>query len=132
MQEPKHKSYGWLLVNIAAVIILAAVGWHVSKPRTCRCGGRITCVNNEKMLGIAFRGFGIDIGGSALKGAPVNVRTGELLAERFKVETPTVLTPTEMAAAVKEIVHHFKWRGRVGVGFPSVVQGSFTLTSSNR
>ena len=63
MQEPKHKSYGWLLVNIAAVIILAAVGWHVSKPRTCRCGGRITCVNNEKMLGIAFRGFGIDIGG---------------------------------------------------------------------
>jgi polyphosphate glucokinase len=75
--------------------------------------------------------LGIDIGGSALKGAPVDVRTGQLTAERFRIETPTVLTPPQMAAAVKEMVDHFKWRGRIGIGFPSVVQGSHTLTSSN-
>jgi polyphosphate glucokinase len=75
--------------------------------------------------------LGIDIGGSALKGAPVDVRTGQLTAERFKIETPTILTPQEMALAVKQIVDHFKWRGRIGIGFPGVVQGACTLTSSN-
>jgi len=75
--------------------------------------------------------LGIDIGGSALKGAPVDVRTGILTSERFKVETPTVWTPEEMAGGVREIVNHFKWKGRIGIGFPGVVQGPLTLTSSN-
>ena len=78
-----------------------------------------------------MKALGIDIGGSALKGALVNVRSGELTTERFKVETPTILTPEEMAAAVKQIVDHFKWRGRIGIGFPGVVLGPCTLTSAN-
>lgn len=75
--------------------------------------------------------LGIDIGGSALKGALVDVRTGRLTTERFKVETPVVLTPRAMAAVVKQIAEHFKWRGRIGIGFPGVIQGPCTLTSSN-
>ena len=75
--------------------------------------------------------LGIDIGGSALKGALVDVRTGRLTTERLKVETPVVLTPQAMAGVVKQIAEHFKWRGRIGVGFPGVVQGPCTLTSSN-
>ncbi|MEO6001864.1 MAG: polyphosphate--glucose phosphotransferase [Opitutus sp.] len=75
--------------------------------------------------------LGIDIGGSALKGAPVDVRTGQLTAERCKVETPTVWTPAEMAEGVRQIVAHFKWRGRIGIGFPGVVHGPLTMTSSN-
>jgi polyphosphate glucokinase len=75
--------------------------------------------------------LGIDIGGSALKGAPVDIRTGRLMAERFKVETPDILTPAKMAGVVRTIAEHFKWRGRIGVGFPGVVQGPLTLTSSN-
>ena len=75
--------------------------------------------------------LGIDIGGSGLKGAPVDVRTGALMGERFKVETPSVLTPAQMGAAVKAIVDHFKWTGQVGIGFPGVVQGPLTLTSAN-
>src|ERR1044072_6910120 len=75
--------------------------------------------------------LGIDIGGSALKGAPVDVRTGILTSERFKVETPTVWTPEEMAGGVREIVNRFKWKGRIGIGFPGVVQGPLTLTSAN-
>ena len=75
--------------------------------------------------------LGIDIGGSALKGAPVNVRSGQLTEERFKVETPKILTPEAMAGVVKQIADHFKWKGRIGVGFPGVVQGPRTMTSSN-
>jgi len=43
--------------------------------------------------------LGIDIGGSAIKGAPVDITTGRLLAGRFKVETPLLLSPLEMADA---------------------------------
>jgi len=75
--------------------------------------------------------LGIDIGGSALKGAPVNTHTGELLAERHRIETPTLLTPKEMAAAVQEIARHFKWRGPIGIGFPGVIQGGVAKTAAN-
>lgn len=75
--------------------------------------------------------LGIDIGGSALKGAPVDTATGELLAERHRIETPEVITPAAMAKGVAEIAAHFKWRGPVGIGFPGVIHGSRILTSAN-
>lgn len=75
--------------------------------------------------------LGIDIGGSALKGAPVDTKTGELLAPRHRVETPARLNPDEMAAAIAAIAAHFDWKGPIGVGFPGVVQGSHIRTSAN-
>ena len=75
--------------------------------------------------------LGIDIGGSALKGAPVDSVTGKLLAERFRVETPTVATPAVIAKHAAEIARHFKWRGPIGIGFPGVIHGSHILTSAN-
>ena len=75
--------------------------------------------------------LGIDIGGSALKGAPVDTHTGRLLAERFRIATPKPLTPAQMARAVAEVAAHFHWRGPVGVGFPGVIHGSRVLTSAN-
>lgn len=75
--------------------------------------------------------LGIDIGGSALKGAPVDTRTGRLLAERLKIETPGKLTPARMAATVAEIAAHFRWRGPIGIGFPGVIHGPFIRTSAN-
>jgi polyphosphate glucokinase len=75
--------------------------------------------------------LGIDIGGSALKGAPVNTQTGTLLAERYRVETPDRLTPKEMAEKVREIAQHFKWRGPIGIGFPGVILGGVAKTSAN-
>jgi polyphosphate glucokinase len=66
--------------------------------------------------------LGIDIGGSALKGAPVDTKTGRLLAERHRIATPERLSPPEMARAVAELVAHFRWKGPVGCGFPGVVQ----------
>jgi polyphosphate glucokinase len=75
--------------------------------------------------------LGIDIGGSAIKGAPVETRTGRLLGERFRIETPIRLSPEEMADAAGMIAAHFKWRGPVGIGFPGVIHGNTILTSAN-
>jgi len=78
-----------------------------------------------------MKALGIDIGGSALKGAPVDTKTGRLLAERHRIATPTNLTPTQMARALRQIVDHFDWSGPIGVGFPGVVQGPVIRTSAN-
>jgi polyphosphate glucokinase len=75
--------------------------------------------------------LGIDIGGSALKGAPVDTKTGRLVAERFRIETPEVVTPARAAKIAAEIARHFHWRGPIGIGFPGVIQGPKILTSAN-
>jgi polyphosphate glucokinase len=75
--------------------------------------------------------LGIDIGGSALKGAPVDTRTGRLLAERHRIATPDTLSPAKMAAAAVAIAREFKWRGPIGIGFPGVIHGEKILTSAN-
>ncbi len=75
--------------------------------------------------------LGIDIGGSALKGAPVDTKTGELLDERHRISTPEALSPADMGKAIAELAAHFDWKGPIGVGFPGVVQGSFIRTCAN-
>jgi polyphosphate glucokinase len=66
--------------------------------------------------------LGIDIGGSAFKGAPVDIKTGKLLAERHRVEIESPCAVADGLAAAREIVQHFKWKGPVGIGFPGIVQ----------
>lgn len=78
-----------------------------------------------------MKALGIDIGGSAVKGAPVDTKTGRLLAERYRIEVEKRHTPAQIAKVVGEIAAHFKWRGRIGVGFPGVVEGSFIRSSAN-
>ena len=78
-----------------------------------------------------MRVLGIDIGGSALKGALVETNTGRLLTERFRIATPTHLTPREMAGAAADIAGHFKWKGPIGAGFPGVIHGTRILTAAN-
>ncbi len=75
--------------------------------------------------------LGIDIGGSALTGAPVDTNTGELLAKRHRIATPEALAPKEMAAAIAQLAGHFNWKGPIGIGFPGVVHGSVIRTSAN-
>ncbi len=75
--------------------------------------------------------LGIDIGGSALKGAPVETKTGRLLSERFRVETARKVSPDRMAAIVREIAEHFKWDGPIGVGFPGVIEKAVVKTAAN-
>ncbi|HEY8996113.1 MAG TPA: ROK family protein [Lacunisphaera sp.] len=66
--------------------------------------------------------LGIDIGGSAFKGAPVDTKTGRLLAERHRVEIGSPCTLKEGLSAAREIARHFNWKGPVGIGFPGIVQ----------
>lgn len=67
--------------------------------------------------------LGIDVGGSAFKGAPVDTRTGRLLAERHRIEIVSPCPTARGLAAAREIACHFNWHGPVGVGFPSIVLG---------
>ncbi|QRX94083.1 MULTISPECIES: polyphosphate--glucose phosphotransferase [Streptomyces] len=78
-----------------------------------------------------MRVFGVDIGGSGIKGAPVDLERGELVDERYKVLTPHPATPEAVADCVKEVVDHFGWTGPVGATFPGVVTGGTTRTAAN-
>jgi polyphosphate glucokinase len=75
--------------------------------------------------------LGIDIGGSGIKGAPVEIQTGEFTQERMRVDTPEPAKPRPVAKAVAEIVRHFTWDGPVGVTFPGVVIDGVTHTAAN-
>ncbi len=76
-------------------------------------------------------GFGIDIGGSGIKGAPVDLDTGELADERLRIETPQPSTPKAVAAVVAEILNHFDWKDSFGCTFPAVVQNGVVRTAAN-
>ena len=67
--------------------------------------------------------FGIDIGGSGMKAAPVDASTGELLDERLRIPTPDPGTPDQVTDVVEELVRSFGWTGPVGCAFPAPIVG---------
>ncbi len=75
--------------------------------------------------------LGIDIGGSGIKGAPVDIEQGVILAERYRIPTPDPAKPKPIAKTVAEIAKHFEWNGPIGCGFPAVVQQGITRTAAN-
>ncbi|MET7420196.1 polyphosphate--glucose phosphotransferase [Dactylosporangium sp. NPDC005555] len=75
--------------------------------------------------------LGIDIGGSGIKGAPVDLATGEFTADRHRIETPQ---PADIAAVVETVaavVAQFPPASSVGITFPAVVQHGVTKTAAN-
>jgi polyphosphate glucokinase len=77
------------------------------------------------------RGLGVDIGGSGVKGAPVDLDTGALAGERVRLPTPQPSTPDAVVKAVAEIVDSFGWTGPLGVTVPAVVTHGVTRTAAN-
>ncbi len=75
--------------------------------------------------------LGIDIGGSGIKGALVNIETGELEQERLRLPTPQPATPQAVVQTVATIVAHFGYSGPLGVGIPSLVINGVTKTAAN-
>jgi polyphosphate glucokinase len=75
--------------------------------------------------------LGIDIGGSGIKAAPVDVATGKMLAPRQKIATPRPAVPDDVAGVVKQLTTSFSWSGPVGVTFPGVVTDGVTRTAAN-
>ncbi|WP_157246185.1 polyphosphate--glucose phosphotransferase [Nonomuraea typhae] len=75
--------------------------------------------------------LGIDIGGSGIKGAPVDVVAGRLTQERLRIPTPQPAKPAPMAETVAQIVDHFSWTGPVGVTFPGVIMDGVVRSAAN-
>lgn len=77
------------------------------------------------------RGFGIDVGGSGVKGGIVDLDTGALIGDRFKLATPQPATPEAVAETVAAVTREFGWEGPLGVTYPGVVQGGVVRTAAN-
>ena len=75
--------------------------------------------------------IGIDIGGSGIKAAVVDLDTGSLIGDRVRIETPQPAMPDAVADAVAELVEASRVEGPVGVGFPAVVTDGKVLTANN-
>jgi polyphosphate glucokinase len=79
--------------------------------------------------------LGIDIGGSGIKGAPVDLATGELTSKRLRIETPKKSTPLNVAKVVGEIVANFAEDigpdGPIGITIPAVVTHGQTRSAAN-
>lgn len=78
-----------------------------------------------------MKALGIDVGGSGIKGAPVDVKTGKLLAERMRIKTPKKAEPQPIAEVVAEIARAFDWKGPIGIGFPAPIKGGVAMMAAN-
>ena len=76
-------------------------------------------------------GFGVDVGGSGVKGGVVDLETGKLVGDRIKILTPQPSTPEAVADTVAEIVRQASWDGPVGITLPSVVTGGVARSAAN-
>ncbi|SHI88655.1 polyphosphate glucokinase [Malonomonas rubra DSM 5091] len=75
--------------------------------------------------------LGIDIGGSGIKGALVDVDKGCLVGERLRLETPQPATPQAVSETVAELVTQFDWQGPIGCGFPAVISNGVAKSAAN-
>jgi polyphosphate glucokinase len=75
--------------------------------------------------------LGVDIGGSGIKGAPVDITNGSMLAERHRIPTPQPAVPEDVADVVAEIVRHFSWEGPIGCTFPAIIKRGVAYSAAN-
>jgi len=75
--------------------------------------------------------LGIDVGGTGIKGAPVDVRRGRLAGERCRVLTPQPATPEAVGDVVGELVSRFRWKGQIGCALPAAFKSGVALTAAN-
>lgn len=75
--------------------------------------------------------LGVDIGGTGIKAAPVDLESGELAADRVKKPTPRPARPAHVADVVAELASGFGWTGPAGIAFPGVVRGQVAMTAHN-
>jgi polyphosphate glucokinase len=75
--------------------------------------------------------LGLDIGGSGIKGAIVDVEAGAMLTPRHRIPTPEPATPEAVAETAALVAGHFSWRGPIGCGFPAVIKGGVMHTAAN-
>jgi polyphosphate glucokinase len=77
------------------------------------------------------RGFGVDIGGSGIKGGVVDLEAGKLIGDRLRIPTPQPSKPDAVADVVAEIAGKFEWTGPLGITLPAVIKRGEALTAAN-
>jgi polyphosphate glucokinase len=75
--------------------------------------------------------LGIDVGGSGIKGAPVEIRTGKLMAERVRIKTPEGAEPQPVADVVAQIAQSLGWKRPIGIGFPAPIKHGIAMMAAN-
>lgn len=75
--------------------------------------------------------LGVDIGGSGIKGALVDVEKGALVTRRYRIPTPQPATPNAVGDVVAELAKHFKWQGPIGCTFPAIVKHGIVHSAAN-
>ncbi len=75
--------------------------------------------------------LGIDVGASGIKGAVVDITTGEYVQKRIRLEMPAASTPENAGNVIAELARQFNYSGVIGVGFPAVIKNGKTLTAAN-
>src|SRR3984893_11736637 len=85
----------------------------------------------ESTAGSDRRGFGIDVGGSGVKGGIVDLDTGHLIRDRSKPATPQPATPDALATTIAAVVKEFGWAKPLGVTYPGVVTNGVIRTAAN-
>ena len=106
-------------------------GPRVPRPSFIPRGERSPSIRGEPHAQDGPIGFGIDIGGSGIKGARVNLEDGEFVGDRIKIKTPRPATPEAVAETAAEIVRLAEWDGPVGLTMPSVIKGQIARTAAN-
>ena len=85
----------------------------------------------ESAAGSHRRGFGVDVGGSGVKGGIVDLDTGQLIGDRYKLPTPQPATPEAVAKTIADVVKEFGWTEPLGVTYPGVVTNGVIRTAAN-
>lgn len=75
--------------------------------------------------------LGIDVGGSGIKGALVDIEKGVLATSRHRIPTPESGKPKAIADVVGQIAQHFAWQGPIGITFPAIVRNGVTHSAAN-
>ncbi|MCB2153587.1 ROK family protein [bacterium] len=75
--------------------------------------------------------LGLDIGGSGIKGAVIDTKSGEMKSERFRLKTPQPATPEAVVETAGKVAENFNWSGPIGCGFPAVVKDGVISTAAN-
>ncbi|MBV9088586.1 MAG: ROK family protein [Mycobacteriaceae bacterium] len=88
-------------------------------------------VESSVDAGAHRRGFGVDVGGSGVKGGIVDLDTGHLIGDRYKLPTPHPATPAAVAQTIAAVVKEFGWTEALGVTYPGVVTSGVVRTAAN-
>ena len=75
--------------------------------------------------------LGIDIGGTGIKAAIIDIKKGDLLTERHRIPTPFPSNPKSVAKVISEMVDHFKYKGPIGCGFPAIIHHGVAKSAAN-